>query len=91
MWNNFGGQNFLTTQPLKNLRPDIKEWALSPTEWILEGSTETFDIRTIVNTEENKEKIFFKQRLFEGYDESQEIEYIQNLIVTYSLKYKNSF
>ena len=89
MWNNFGGQNFLTTQPLKNLRPDIKEWALSPTEWILEGSTETFDIRTIVNTEENKEKIFFKQRLFEGYDESQEIEYIQNLIVTYSLKYKN--
>lgn len=89
MWNNFGEQNFLTAQPLKNLRPDIKEWALSPTEWLLEGTTETFDIRTIVNTEENKEKIFFKQRLFERYDESQELEYIQNLIVTYSLKYKD--
>ena len=89
MWNNFREQNFLTIQSLENLRPDIKEWALSPTEWRLEGTPETFDIRTMANTEENREKIFFKQRLFEGYDENQEIEYIQNLIVIYSLKYKD--
>ena len=40
------------------------------------------------DTPENRKKIFYKQKLIEGYDEERDITFDQTLIVTYSLKYK---
>nr|MCR5337776.1 transposase [Lachnospiraceae bacterium] len=37
---------------------------------------------------ENRNKLFYKQMLVEGYDEERDITFNQTLIVTYSLKYK---
>ena len=40
------------------------------------------------DTPENRKKIFYKQKLIEGYDEERDITFDQTLIVTYSLTYK---
>lgn len=37
----------------------------------------------------NRNKIFYKQKLIEGWDEERDISFNQTLIVTYSLKYKH--
>ena len=55
---------------------------------MIEGSTQKYNISEIEDNLENRDKIFYKQRLIEGYDEERDITFDQNLIVTYSLKYK---
>jgi len=93
MFNNFGERSFVTTVSIKKMDKDLKKWCLDPTGWMLEGSLEKFDIRTLEATEEEKAKnynrIFYKQKFIEGYDEKRDIEFNQTLIVTFSLKYRD--
>ena len=63
-------------------------WALSPKGWHLEDSSKVFDISKTEDTPENRRLVFYKQQFIEGYDEKRDIEFNQNLIVTFSLKYK---
>lgn len=87
-FNNYGERSFITTQSIKKLKTDLKEWCLDPTGWSLEGSHKKFDISKLEDTPENRNRIFYKQQLIEGYDEERDITFDQTLIVTYSLKYK---
>lgn len=87
-FNNFGERSFITTQSVKKLKSSLKEWALEPTGWSLEGSNETYDISNLEDTPENHKKIFYKQKWIEGWDKERDIAFNQNLIITYSLKYK---
>jgi transposase len=87
-FNNDGERSFITTQSIKKLKTELREWCLEPTGWCLEGSGKTFDISKLDDTAENRAKIFYKQMLIEGYDDERDIAFDQNLIVTYSLKYK---
>lgn len=87
-FNNFGERSFITTQSIKKLKSSLKEWCLDCKGWQLEGSKKTYDISEIEDTPENRNKIFYKQMLVEGYDEERDISFDQTLIVTYSLKYK---
>ena len=87
-FNNFGEISFITTQSIKKLKRSLKEWCLDCKGWQLEGSKKAYDISEIEYTPENRNRIFYKQMLVEGYDEERDIAFDQTLIVTYSLKYK---
>ena len=87
-FNNYGERSFITTQSIKKLKKDLKDWCLNPEDWELEGSKKKYDISELDNTPENRKKIFYKQKLIEGYDEERDITFDQTIIVTYSLKYK---
>ena len=87
-FNNYGERSFISTQSVKKLKTDLKEWCLDPAGWCLEGSRRKFDISKLEDTPENRNRIFYKQQLIEGYDEERDITFDQTLIVTYSLKYK---
>lgn len=87
-FNNYGERSFITTQSLKKLKADLKDWCLDPKGWELEGSKKKYDISGLDDTPENRKKIFYKQKLIEGYDEERDITFDQTIIVTYSLKYK---
>lgn len=87
-FNNYGERSFITTQSIKKLSASLKSWCLDPTGWTLEGSSKTYDISKLEDTPENRGKIFYKQKLIEGYDEERDITFNQTLIVSYSLKYK---
>ena len=87
-FNNYGERSFITTQSIKMLKTELKEWCLDPTGWQLEGSRKKYDISKLEDNEENRNKIFYKQQLIEGWDEERDIAFDQTLIVTYSLKYK---
>ncbi|MCD7855445.1 MAG: transposase [Clostridiales bacterium] len=67
----------------------MKDRALSPEMWHLEGDIRFYNIDEIENSPENREKIFYKQHYIEGYDEEHDTPFNQTLIVTFSLKYKN--
>lgn len=86
-FNNFGQRSFITTQSIKKLKKELKEWCLDPSGWELEGSRKKYDISELEDTPDNQKKIFYKQKLIEGYDEERDITFDQTLIVTYSLKY----
>lgn len=47
-----------------------------------------FDISKLEENDETMDMIFYKERWVESYDQDRDIEFNQNLIVTYSLKYK---
>ena len=87
-FNNFGERSFITTQSVKKLKKELKEWCLDPKGWSLEGSRKKYDISKLEDTPENRKKIFFKQKLIEGYDEERDITFDQTLIVTFSLRYQ---
>lgn len=87
-FNNYGERSFITTQSVKKLKNELKQWALDTKGWHLEGSKKTYDISELEDTPENRNKIFYKQQFIEGWDEERDIAFDQNLIVTYSLKYK---
>jgi len=89
MFNNFGGRCFITTQSIKKLKKELKDWCLDPTGWSIKGSNKKFDISEIEDTEENLNLIFYKEKWVEGYDDERGIEFNQNLVVTYSIKYRN--
>lgn len=87
-FNNYGQRSFITTQSIKNLKKKYKDWCLDPFGWKLHGDNNEYDISELEDSQENRKKIFYKQMVIDGYDEERDIEFSQNLIVTYSLKYK---
>ena len=87
-FNNYGERSFITTQSIKKLKAELKDWCLDPKGWELEESTKKYDISELEDTKENRKKIFYKQKLIEGYDEERDITFDQTIIVNYSLKYK---
>ena len=87
-FNNYGERSFITTQSIKKLKADLKDWCLATKGWEFEGSKKKYDISELDNTPENRKKIFYKQKLIEGYDEERDITFDQTIIVTYSLNYK---
>ncbi len=87
-FNNYGERSFITTQSIKRLKTELRDWCLETTGWQLEGSRKTYDISKLEDTPENRNRIFYRQMLIEGYDEERETSFDQTLIVTYSLKYK---
>jgi transposase len=81
-FNNKGERAFITTQSIKKLKVHLKEWALDPKGWLLDGSRKTYDI-TELDEIDDKDKIFYKERwIKEGGLE-------QRIIVTYSIKYRD--
>ena len=78
---------FITTQSIKKLKKHLKEWALTPTGWSMEGSKLLYDITKLEESEEGLEKYrdctFYKERWIteDGLE--------QKLIVTFSLKYQH--
>lgn len=83
---------FITTQSIKKLKLHLKNWALAPDDWKLQGSKKQHDIskfEKIIETANNEvkiklySKVFFKERWIKEND----LE--QRLIVTYSFKYRD--
>ncbi len=92
-FNNFGERSFVTTQSIKKLKNERKEWCLDPEGWHISGNAELFNLNEICSDESLRarhyETIFYKEAFIEGYDEQRDIEFNQTLIVTFSLKYKD--
>ena len=89
-------RDFITTQSVKKLKAHLKKWALAPEGWLLSGS----DGRTTYNVNELDEaecldRIYYKSRWIKEKVEvtidgqSRKVELEQQLIVTYSIKYRN--
>ena len=74
---------FITTQSIKKLKKPLKDWALDPTVWSVSGDYKKYDISKLEETDEIKNKVFYKKRAIK------ENGLEQYLIVTYYLKYKN--
>ena len=74
---------FITTQSIKKLKKHLKDWALDPTGWSVSGDYKKYDISKLEETDEIKNKVFYKKRAIK------ENGLEQYLIVTYCLKYKN--
>jgi hypothetical protein len=87
-FNNYGERSFITTQSLKKMEASLKAWCLDPTGWKLESSEKEYNISELEDTPENRQRIFYKQKFIEGYDEERDLPFNQTLIVTFSLKYK---
>lgn len=93
LYNNFGERSYVTTVSIKKMGKEKREWCLEPTGWKLQGDNETtYDIRDLDKTEEdckrNWNKIFYKEKYCEDYDDERDIPFNHSLIVTYSLKYR---
>ena len=73
---------YVTAQSIKKLKGHLKEWALDPKGWSVSGSNDEFDISSL-DPETDKDILFYKRRWIN------ENGLEQQLIVTYSLKYKN--
>ena len=86
-FNNVGERAFITTQSIKKMKNFQKDWALSGKDWMLAGSDKSYDLDTILASEELSQKYhqstFYKEEWFN----EDGIE--QKFIVTFSLKYRN--
>lgn len=89
-----GDRAFITTQSIKKLKQDLKDWCLNPTDWKLEGFEtdkngvpRTFDIRQLESDEKLAEN--FRQAIFYKERWVKENGMEQKLVVTFSLKYKH--
>ncbi|MDR3186436.1 MAG: IS1634 family transposase [Christensenellaceae bacterium] len=82
MFKSFSNRAFITTQSIKQMPSQIKDWILDKTGWRILGSNIQFDLRMIEETEHSK-TVFFKERniTINGAD--------QRLIVTFSIKLRN--
>ena len=91
-----GTRDFITTQSVKKLKKTYKDWALSPEGWYCYGDS-TFKKYNLKSLDEDKdlEKTYYKSRWIkekvditvDGVKKKVELE--QQLIVTYSIKYRN--
>ncbi len=81
-FNNVGQRAYITTQSLKKLTAERKQWALSPTGWKLAGGKKLYNLNEL-DPEQHYHKTFYKMLPIEGKGVD---EY---LIVTFSLKYQN--
>ena len=88
LFNNTNEKRFITTQSIKKLKEDLKEWALDKTGWHLPGyEDKNIDISKLETDEKLSEKYknatFYKERWIKD----GKLE--QRLIVTYSIKYRD--
>ena len=87
-FNNTNLRKFITTQSIKQLKQDLKSWALDKSNWKIPGKPDlTIDISKL-DTDKDlalkwKDTTFYKERWIK------EDGLEQRIIVTYSLKYKN--
>ncbi|MCP1102849.1 transposase [Aequitasia blattaphilus] len=79
-----GSRSFVTTQSIKKLKGFLKEWALDSKGWYLSGQGVhiTYNISELDEVND-KDKVFYKSRWIK------ENGLEQQLIVSYSIKYKN--
>lgn len=87
-FNNYGERSFITTQSIKKLKNEHRKWCLDTSGWKLEGSDKKYDISELEDTPEERNRIYYKEKVIEGYDKERDISFNQVLIVSYSLKYK---
>ena len=91
-----GTRDFIITQSVKKLKNHLKKWALAPEGWQLSGSDgpATYNIDEL-NEGACIDKIYYKSRwIKEKVDvtidgQTKKVELEQQLIVTYSIKYRN--
>lgn len=88
LFNNTNEKRFITTQSIKKLKEDLKEWALEKTGWHLPGyEDKNIDISKLDTdielSNKYKDVTFYKERWIK--DGNLE----QRLIVTYSIKYRD--
>lgn len=91
-----GSRAFITTQSVKKLKGHLKKWALSPDGWRLSGrdGRATYNIEEL-DEEECIDRIYYKSRWMKEKVEittdgkTKKLELEQQLIVTYSIKYRN--
>lgn len=81
-FNDIQNRAYVVTQSLKTMKAHLKEWALDPTGWRLEGVNASIDLRRIQDSPQNK-RIYYKDRWINENGLS------QRLVVTYSPVYKN--
>ena len=91
-----GTRDFITTQSVKKLKKTYKDWSLSPEGWHCYGESISSKY-SLENLDEDKdlEKTYYKSRwikekvdiTIDGVKKKVELE--QQLIVTYSIKYRN--
>lgn len=91
-----GTRDFITTQSIKKLKKTYKDWALSPEGWYCYGDSisKTYNLE---NLDEDKDlvKTYYKSRWIKEKVEitldgvKKKVELEQQLIVTYSIKYRN--
>lgn len=84
-----GNRAYVTTQSIKKLKKHLKTWALDHEEWLLVGDVpqpgqkpKRYNIAEL-NDKTDKENIYYKSRWIK------EDGLEQQLIITYSLKYKD--
>ena len=78
-FNNINGRSFIVTQSLKKLKKFLREWALDPQGWHLDGSNQVYNIHEI-DEQVHRNSIFYKERWIH------ESGLEQRLIVSYSIK-----
>lgn len=88
LFNNTNERCFITTQSIKKLNKELKEWALDKKGWHLPGiENKSIDISKLETdielSEKYKDKTFYKERWIKD----GKLE--QRLIVTYSVKYRD--
>lgn len=81
-FNNIQNRAFITTQSIKKLKTHLKGWALDSNGWYISNSDKVYNLSELDETKDF-DKVFYKQRWIK------EDDLEQNLIVTFSLKYKN--
>ena len=86
-FNNTNDRKFITTQSIKQLKQDLKDWALDKTGWHIPNLDNTvIDISKLDENEELrlkwKDTTFYKEKWIKDDD-----GFEQKMIVTYSIKY----
>lgn len=91
-----GTRDFITTQSVKKLKKIYKEWALSTADWYCYGESKSIKHNlTALDEDKDLEKTYYKSRWIKEIVEvtidgvKKKIELEQQLIVTYSIKYRN--
>jgi len=87
-FNNVNGRRFVTTQSIKVLPDELKQWCLDHKGWSAAGSQKKYDLDRLPDEMKGNDITFFKQRFVEGYDDDQDVEFNQTLMVTFSFKHK---
>lgn len=80
-FNDIQNRAFITTQSIKKLKAHLRDWAIDTKGWHISGSIKIYDLAEI-DEEKDIDKIFYKERWIK------EDGLEQNLVVTFSLKYK---
>ena len=83
LYNSLGNRAYIVTQSVKKLKGFLIDWTLDPKGWQLKGSDDLYDLSEIDQEDDDElKKTYYKSRWINENDLEQQ------LIVTFSLKYK---